>query len=208
MTDQEITEEWFYEISNPVKLDITETVKSGKPFTFPKIKVAPYKKALDEFVKYGQLIRFPEKTILKWKSLVLRNIAILDYVTLLCGHKHSNEWDGYELSDIWFGEENRNITYEQFWIILEELKLRELLPEFSNGHCLVSDYGLKPLLAIASELIPENDPNKIIVLINRALDISHQRSDLTELFIEGGSASLDFISYDTCYNKTIKYDRS
>jgi len=44
------------------------------------------------------------------------------------------------------------------------------------------------------KLINTTDYNEIIVLIIKALDISHQRSDLSELFIEGGEASLNRIS--------------
>jgi hypothetical protein len=49
-------------------------------------------------------------------------------------------------------------------------------------------------MEIRSRNIKSKNPNEIIVTINRILDVSHQRSDLAELFIEGGSKSLDYIS--------------
>ena len=70
----------------------------------------------------------------------------------------------------------------------------ETLPTFSNGQPLVSDYGLKPLYDLGQELIDIKDPKDIVIMINRILDVTHQRSDLAELFIEGGRESLDYIS--------------
>ena len=68
------------------------------------------------------------------------------------------------------------------------------LPRYSNGHTTVSDFGIKPLLELAAEISEQDDPNEIIVTINKILDITHPRSDLAELFIEGGQSSLYDIS--------------
>lgn len=67
-------------------------------------------------------------------------------------------------------------------------------PTFKNGQFLVSDYGLPILMKLANELISKNEPEEIIVLINKILDVTHPRSDLADLFIEGGSETLDKIT--------------
>lgn len=78
---------------------------------------------------------------------------------------------------------------------LDEVKhIDDYLPLFSNGQYLISDYGLEPLFKLGEELEKQHDPNNILVIINKILDVTHQRSDLAELFIEGGSKSLDYIS--------------
>ncbi len=76
----------------------------------------------------------------------------------------------------------------------EVYKIEDILPLFSNGQWVLSDYGLEPLFKLGEEILSQDDPNEIIVTINKILDVSHQRSDLAELFIEGGSKSLDYIS--------------
>lgn len=59
---------------------------------------------------------------------------------------------------------------------------------------MISDYGTEPLMKLGYEMARQEKPEEIIVTINRILDVAHQRSDLAEIFIEGGSASLDYIS--------------
>jgi hypothetical protein len=65
---------------------------------------------------------------------------------------------------------------------------------YSNGHWVLSDYATEPLEELAIELDIAETPEEIIVVINKILDVSHQRSDIAELFIKGGSNSLDVIS--------------
>ena len=75
----------------------------------------------------------------------------------------------------------------------EVYNMEETLPIFSNGAYLVSDYGLGPLSRLGEELIDKHTPEDIIVVISKILDVTHPRSDLAELFIEGGSKSLEYI---------------
>lgn len=78
---------------------------------------------------------------------------------------------------------------------LDEVKhMDEYLPLFSNGQWLLSDFGLKPLEELGVEMANSDSPTEIIVLLNKILDVTHQRSDLAEIFIEGGSTSLDYIT--------------
>lgn len=57
-----------------------------------------------------------------------------------------------------------------------------------------SDYGIKPIEKIIGEYDSNDEPEKILVLVNRILDIYHQRGDLSSIFIEGGAKSLTNIS--------------
>lgn len=78
---------------------------------------------------------------------------------------------------------------------LDEVKnIDEYVPFFSNGHAVLSDFGLDPLLKLGETLVNQSDPKDIIVTLNKILDVAHMRSDLAEIFIEGGSSSLDAIS--------------
>jgi len=76
----------------------------------------------------------------------------------------------------------------------------------------ITDYGLKPLRTLATELYRENDPKKKLVLIDKILNVTHQTSDLAAWFIQGGTNSLDDLSgyYDDEGESTIsgKYNMS
>ena len=47
-----------------------------------KIKPQMYQQALNEFVKYGQIVRYPTKYIYDWKDIVIRNTIFLDVNTM------------------------------------------------------------------------------------------------------------------------------
>ena len=64
-----------------------------------------------------------------------------------------------------------------------------------DGSDAISDYGLKPLFQILNEYDDNtSSPEETLVLINRALDVSHQRGDLSSIFITGGTPTLSQLS--------------
>ncbi len=66
-----------------------------------------------------------------------------------------------------------------------------------NGTAIMSDYGTEPLVKLAFELAREKSAENKVVIIDKMLNVVHQRSDLASWFIEGGSSSLSNISgYD------------
>jgi hypothetical protein len=58
----------------------------------------------------------------------------------------------------------------------------------------MSDYGTDPLVKLAFQLAREDEAEKKVVIIDKMLNVVHQRSDLASWFIEGGSAALSDIS--------------
>jgi len=58
----------------------------------------------------------------------------------------------------------------------------------------ISDYGLKPLWSLAEKLIETQDYVQKLIIIDRMLNVVHQRGDLAALFIEGGYESLQQLS--------------
>jgi hypothetical protein len=164
-------------------------------------------------MKYGELIRFPARLIYKWKELILYNIAKLEVINSINGHDSNFPSDDF-LDIFDYDEERGGEGYGEFsrWLetqdeydnrydysasaeFLEDVyNYNDILTSFSNGQFIASDSGLPALSKLVRKLIPEKDINKILVLINRILDVTHYRSDLAELFIEGGSETLDKIS--------------
>jgi hypothetical protein len=186
----------YFEIHDDIYRDIlSKMVKSDtKKIILKKIKPSMYQQALNEFMKFGEIVRYPSKFIYDWKNIIVRNTAYLDVITEFWGH--SNDFDVDTVHD-YVDAENIN-DWNDFMDYINEKGydkiLDEFLPKFSNGHDLISDFGLEPLLKIVYKLLETDDVNEIIVLVNKALDISHQRSDLSELFIEGGQSALNKIS--------------
>ena len=185
----------YYEVRDEVLMDLLCSLRNEKKerIKLQKVKPMQYKRALMEFTKFGYLMRFPVKQVMKWKNLLLHNTMMLDIVTELFGHTEYFPYDEYYDFVCDEGVE-RNHNFSDAIDNLVEKGIDDLVPHFSNGADLISDYGLKPLLKLSQELLPLEDPNEIIVVMNKMLDVSHQRSDLSELFIEGGSESLYNIS--------------
>jgi hypothetical protein len=65
---------------------------------------------------------------------------------------------------------------------------------FPDGSAAVSDYGLKPLYKVLQEYNENSTPEQTLVIINKALDITHPRGDLSSIFIQGGKNTLTKIS--------------
>jgi hypothetical protein len=184
----------YYELLNQLTYDIFLDIRNKKKIIIYKINPIQYKTALSEFVKYGEFFRFPSQIVYKWKNICLRNTLILKIMNDMYGHSTSFPFDEfYDVFEI--PEEEHDYKWDVAIDILgDKYNIEEYTPKFSNGHELISDYGMEPLLKLAFELVKQDNPNEIIVTINKMLDISHQRSDLSELFIEGGGGALDMIT--------------
>lgn len=209
----------WYEIEDEIVRDVFRMINSRQHVKFGLIPKNQYYSALQEFMKYGEFFRFPESKIFQWKDLILTNIAKLNVLTSIGGHTTHFPFDEFydefdynpdtgggrsgEFS-MWCKEKyeetgDDNYLKKYNWNtaseFLEEVKnIDDYLPLFSNGQWVLSDYGLTPLFKLGEEMANTSSTTELIVLINKVLDVSHQRSDLAELFIEGGSATLNYIS--------------
>jgi hypothetical protein len=199
--------------------DIFLMLQNKQHIKFNVIPKNQYHKALQEFVKYKEFLRFPTSKIFQWKDLILINISKLSALTEIMGHSSHFPFDEFydvfdyneDTGDDNDGEFNRwcKEKYEEtgnddylkkynFGTAIEFLddvkNIDDYFPLFSNGQWVVSDYGVEPLEKLGVEIANNSSATELIVLINKVLDVTHQRSDLAELFIEGGSKSLDYIS--------------
>ena len=157
------------------------------------INPSMYKKALSEFTKYGKLINFPSKYVYQWMGIIMKNTAILRANTDLAGH--SSQFPSYEVAE--FAENIDGIEIEpdygegSEWLWKKGLYKWMQMPDGSDAW---SDYGLDPLETIFAEYNEDLPPEKVLVLVNRALDVYHQRGDMASIFIQGGSRALSAIS--------------
>lgn len=179
-----------YEKIDKYKRSVYRNIKHNLPVTLILIPKNPYKKALDEFIKIGSLLTFPEKLIYKWRVLITRNFSVLDLITELYGHSENFN------SDIYCDELEENISdwEEAYKLLISKYNVEKLFPMFSNGQELISDFAIAPLENLLVKIWSTENINDILVIINMILDITHYRGDLAEVFIEGGKESCYEIS--------------
>lgn len=63
-----------------------------------------------------------------------------------------------------------------------------------DGTDAYSDYGIEPLMEAIEGYRGDLEPEKVLVIVNKALDVYHQRGDMASIFIQGGSKALSAIS--------------
>lgn len=104
-----------------------------------------------------------------------------------------------------FNEKNYHEKFEvdgdgQYWHVtslmtyLDNIGLYDWM-KMPDGTDAWSDYGLDPLWKIIDQYKDDMTPEQVIVLVNKALDVGHQRGDIPSIFITGGSKSLTAITY-------------
>lgn len=155
-----------------------------------------YAKALRELSRFGELTNstFPSKYVYQWMGIIMKNTAILNVNTELAGHTQ-NGFPIDEVVDI--AENNFGVnlepTYDACSEWLEEQGLYDWM-QMPDGSDAWSDYGLEPLWNVIKDYDESLPPEKVLVLVNRALDVYHQRGDMASIFIQGGSKVLSKIA--------------
>ena len=89
-------------------------------------------------------------------------------------------------------------TGKLFWKI-EHLNLIDKIGMYDwmqapDGSDAWSDFGIDPIVKIINEYNENLSPEKVLVLVNKVLDVYHCRGDLSSMFITGGKRSLDMIA--------------
>lgn len=192
---------WDY-LSEYNVMQILDMFEGNKNPWLPLINPQMYKKALQEFTKYGKLIHFPTDKIYQWMGIIMKNTAILHNTTELCGHSQwfptddfvdyyfdgdYDKWNEYKQSQ---GEDN---DYYVAWDFLEEKGFDDWnkLPDGSDA---LSDFGLEPLEQLIAQYNDNMTPEQVLVLINKCIDVVHCRGDLSSMFVQGGAKVLNQIS--------------
>lgn len=196
---------------------VISMIKEGENLWTPLINPNMYQKALSEFTRFGYLDKFPTKYIYQWMGILMKNTAILRTATEICGHTPYCPID--ELVDELFYNSDTEDAYENFEKYKEEIgedddyfAITQYLDDngyldaltLPDGTDAISDYGLEPLEKLIASYDRNMSPEETLVLINKILDVTHQRGDLASMFIDGGSQALTKISYnESRKNKTL-----
>lgn len=171
--------EYKHEAMSELVWDILHNPKSVQTF-----KLASYErinKIWSEYSKNG-FVR-DVAGIKEIGDIFIRNIAMLAVNTELAGH--TQEDPVLILKDF-----DERLTPRQIKKILGDGLDRYI--EDYNGHYRISDYGLPKLEKLAWKyLTKDKTAEEKLLTLDMILNVVHQRSDLSRLFVQGGSASLD-----------------
>lgn len=154
------------------------------------IPAQQYHNLLKRYMDSPQMARIPDSVVSSWfKNIIIPNAIAVEYITEFAGHSRYFPSEDFEFA---FGEDVPS-DFSNACNYLNDLGFFEwcTLPDGSDGW---SDYGLEPLFKLICQYDDNADPGDKLILINRCLDVTHQRGDLSSAFIEGGKYSCDRIS--------------
>jgi len=161
---------------------------------FKLAPIARINKIWTDFSKTG-LVR-DEAGLKMIGEIFIENIAMLAINTELAGHGTS---DPYYLVQ----EFNEKISRKQAEKILDSDRFTNYIEDY-NGQLRISDYGLPKLEKLAWKyLAQDNTAEERLITLDMMLNVVHQRSDLSRLFVQGGSASLDNLFTNENTNKPL-----
>ena len=89
-------------------------------------------------------------------------------------------------------------TNKLYWVV-DSMNFLDLIGFYDwmmmpDGSDAFSDFGIEPLERVLSEYDENLPPEKVLVIVNKALDVYHMRGDMASIFVVGGSKSLDRIA--------------
>jgi hypothetical protein len=181
-------ENWIYDYHDKLEEHIYEILNdflNGVPkIKWNRVKAPRLIKIWKDFGEKG--ILRDEKGIYQIKNSILNNIIRLDATTALQGHTEQSPTDLIERAG-----------FEEYVDLDEDEEQSEkFYYDYMSGDDsgYVSDYGLPKLQKLYPELYNEQDPEKLLYIIDKVLNVVHQRSDLATIFIEGGTSTLLQIS--------------
>ena len=155
------------------------------------IPAAQYQNLLRRYMEMGENARIPDRIVDEWIQLIANNLVTLEYMTAFAGHASYFPEDAFE--DV-FGEQFKGkIDYDNVSVFLENIGYYDWA-QLPDGSDAISDYGIKPIADILSELSPDSTPEDKLIIINRCLDVIHCRGDLASAFIQGGRSTCSRIS--------------
>jgi hypothetical protein len=210
---------------------VLNAFKENKSIWYPLIEPNEYKKALEEFVKNGDLILFPLKKIAQWFKIIVKNSYLLSSITDITGHgynfpseiifkaffNNSREFNNYLKSHLesdtaydgngtpFLDDDNELNEYAVASKLLDENGFYDWA-RLPNGDVAWSDYGIKPIFDILAEYDETMPAKDLLVLINRVLDVYHQNGDLSAAFVKGGAESLSAISNGKPLSEALQTD--
>jgi len=176
-----------YDLLSEFNYDINHNIKQKR---WNLIPAQQYHTLLQRFMENPTMARIPYNIVHNWfMNIIVPNAIDIESITNLAGH--SSYFPVDDVSDFFDNEDI--VDFRTGSDYLDSLGFYDWckLPDGSDGW---SDYGIQPLFKIINSYTPNTSAEDILILINRCLDVAHQRGDLASAFIEGGKSSCNYIS--------------
>lgn len=158
--------------------DVLNEFKQSKPGDKQPWSVVPFarlKKIWEDYMKMG-FVR-DEKGMEQIARQMIENTHRLAANTYLMEHTPLDPREHFE---------DYNITKKE-----EQRFIEEYLIDEESGQWRISDYGLDKLEELALQLEKTYKAEEQLQIVDRMLNIVHQRSDFPSMFIEGGTKNLN-----------------
>lgn len=169
----------FADRRNEILIEIVnDFLKGAKRVHWPKLKADRVAKIWLVYGKRGTI--FDEEGMNKIAEQMIDLVVRLHVSNELSGHARNDPREDLE-------EEGYTFTDKQWSGLLDYLV-------DEDGSDFLSDYGLDPLERLTLKLYAAETAEEKLLLVDRMLNVVHQRSDLAAMFIEGGSATLTKIA--------------
>lgn len=152
---------------------------SGERVEFPVVSKDMLAKVWNQFIDDGHVTDIATLNYIQKRILLCT--ARLDALNALAGH------DTYD----------PNEEYDLGLTAKEQDEMFNHWATDSKGQWTISDYGLPKIQNLLFPLLQEPSPEKKVVLIDKILNIIHQRGDLAEMFVQGGSDTVQALADGT-----------
>jgi hypothetical protein len=184
--DYDAAEDFHERKSNQLN-ELGQLLKQSKGKGRVPWKTIPARLLKKVWLQFGKHHRIDENDLDKIADSILTNIARLTASTEMMGHTSRSREDieddlGYSFTD-------------QEW--------EDWMPDYfvnSRGGWMLSDYGLKPLHNIYALIFNAKTPEEKLYACDKALNVVHQRNDLAEMFVEGGTSTLNAVASQGGYD--------
>lgn len=147
-----------------------------------------YKNLLERYMTDPISARIPYSVVSKWLDIVKNNVETIKGIGNIWP-LGGNRMKVDEINNYFSTDKSES----ELWKMLVNLGFLKWAKTV-DGKWAYSDLGLPKLEAILSEERPDMTAEEILILINRCINVVHPRSDLSLLFIEGGSKTCSEIS--------------
>lgn len=181
MSFSQETAERYFELLDTRVIEIWESAGASKDediYPWVPYPLTRAKKIWRDYMTYG--VVKDERGVERMVEDFLNKIVTIDASTTLLGHTQESPQDVIERFELAYDE--------SLWTRLCFYMCDE------SGTNYISDYGLKPLQKLAGQLIDAVTAEEKLLLLDRILNVCHQRSDLASWFVRGGRGALDELS--------------
>jgi hypothetical protein len=167
----------FFHRRDEQLIDLADLLKRSKGRGRVPWKTVPASLLKRVWFQFGKYKRININDLDKISDQILTNIARLQASTEMMGHTSHDvrpelEDLGFEFTDKQWDEWMSNYFTDK------------------HGGWMLSDYGLTPLKEIYSQIFNADTPEEKLYAIDKALNVIHQRNDLSSMFVEGGRKTL------------------